>query len=136
MAKMQRMGVSIEEDLLEAFDRVIEHQGYENRSEAIRDLIRRKLDHERLSDPDTKGMAAVLIVYDHHLPNVGRKLTKLQHSQLLETVCSMHVHMDEHYCLEVIILKGKLSDIAKTGHEIISTKGVKLGKVNLVSGQR
>lgn len=133
MSRTQRTGVSIEADLLEQFDELIRRQGYENRSEAIRDMIREKLSRDKLRDPAASAMAAVLVVYDHHHSNLSKKLNALQHSHLLDTICSMHVHMDHHNCLEVIILRGKVADIEQLGHHILSIRGVKLGKVNLIS---
>ena len=132
MEKIERIGVSLEKTLLAQFDSLIELQGYHNRSEAIRDLIRERLTQEKLGQPQTKTIAAVFIVYDHHRAQLAQKLIKLQHNRLLETISSMHIHLDHHNCLEIILLKGKVSDITKLGNQLIALKGVKLGKVNLV----
>lgn len=133
MEQVERIGVSLEKDLLSVFDKLIAKKGYQNRSEAIRDLIRRQISEDRLSHPKTKVVAAVFVVYDHHLTNLMQKLTKLQHSHLLQTISSMHIHLDEHDCLEVIVLRGRVEEINKVAENILSLKGVKLGRVNLVA---
>ena len=113
MNKMQRVGISIEDDLLKKFDKLIEKQGYANRSESLRDLIRDKLMGEELEKPNTKVIAAIFVVYDHHSSQLSQKLIQLQHSQLLKTISSMHVHIGHHDCLEVILLRGKVRQIKK-----------------------
>jgi CopG family nickel-responsive transcriptional regulator len=133
MEKVQRIGISLETDLLEKFDELIDNQGYQNRSEAVRDLIRGRLAEQQLSDPKAEAVAGVFVVYDHHHPQVTQKLTKLQHNELLKTISSMHIHLGHHDCLEVILLKGNIKEIRKLAESIVSLKGVKLGKVNFVA---
>ena len=133
MDKMQRVGISIEDDLLRKFDRLIEKQGYANRSEALRDLIRDKLMVADLAKPNTSAIAAIFVVYDHHSSQLSQKLIQLQHSQLLKTISSMHVHIGRHECLEVILLRGKVRQIKKLSDAIVALKGVKLGRVNLIA---
>ncbi len=133
MEQMQRIGVSLESKLLSQFDKLIAAQGYSNRSEALRDLIRNRLTTEQLADPKTEAVAEVFVVYDHHRRQLAQKLIQLQHNQLLKSISSMHVHLDHHNCLEVILLRGKVSEITKLGDNIVSLKGVKLGRVNLVA---
>jgi len=133
MKQVQRIGVSLETELLSEFDELIAEQGYHNRSEAIRDLIRNRLTGEQLAHPDTYAVSAVFVVYDHHHPQLAQKLIRLQHSHLLQTISSMHLHLDHHNCLEVILLRGKVGDITKLGDNIVSLKGVKLGRVNLIT---
>lgn len=131
--KTQRIGISLEDDLLSQFDDLISKGGYTNRSEAIRDLIREKLTAERLADPETTAIAAIFVVYDHHQAKLAQKLIQLQHSHLLQAISSIHIHITHHNCLEVILLRGKIKDIQKLGDNIVSLKGVKLGKVNLIA---
>lgn len=135
MEQMERVGISVASGLLKQFDGLISKQGYQNRSEAIRDLIRTSLSEEKLENPKQKAVAAVCVVYNHHSSRLMQKLTHLQHNHLLETVCSMHIHLDADDCMEVIILKGKVGDIIKVGENITSQKGVKIGKVNLIASQ-
>jgi CopG family nickel-responsive transcriptional regulator len=133
MQRIERIGVSLEEELLSRFDKLIAKKGYQSRSEAIRDLLRQQLSGEHLADPKAKAVAAVFVVYDHHSTKLMEKLTSLQHSHLLQTISSMHIHLDEHDCLEVIVLRGKVAEINKMAENILSQKGVKLGKINLVA---
>lgn len=133
MADLERIGVSLEKDLLADFDTLIGQQGYQSRSEAIRDLVRRQLSEERLGDPKTEAVAAVLLVYDHHATKLAEKLIGLQHSHLLHAISSLHVHLGEHDCLEIIVLRGPVGEIHRMGERILSMKGVKLGRIHLVA---
>jgi len=133
MEKVERIGVSLEPDLLEAFDELISSKGYSSRSEAIRDLIRKELSTNELDDPAAKAVGVVLLVYDHHVTKLTEKLLRLQHSNLLHTISSLHVHLDHSHCLEIIVLQGNVLEINNVGEKMISLKGVRLGRVNLVS---
>ena len=137
MAQLERIGVSLDKKLLSMFDKLIGEQGYQSRSEAIRDLVRRQLSEEKLEDPQAKAVAAVFLVYDHHSTKLTKSLIDLQHthttSTTLQVISSLHVHLDEHDCLEVIVLKGRVSEIDHVAERILSMKGVKLGRVNVVA---
>lgn len=133
MAAIQRIGVSLEDKLLLSFDKLIASQGYSNRSEAIRDLIRDQLSEQQLTKPKAKAVAAVFLVYDHHSKGLQNRLAQLQHSHFLKTISSMHIHIDPHNCLEVIVLRGRVGEIAKMAEKIVSLKGVKLSRVNLIA---
>jgi CopG family nickel-responsive transcriptional regulator len=137
MAQIERIGVSLDKGLLSKFDKLIAGQGYKSRSEAIRDLVRKQLSEERLENPKAKAVAAVLLVYDHHSTKLTESLIGLQHTHTSDSsqqvISSMHVHLDEHDCLEVIILKGRVGEINKIAEKILSMKGVKLGRVNIVA---
>jgi CopG family nickel-responsive transcriptional regulator len=136
MSQVERIGVSLEKELLSRFDKLIAKQGYQSRSEAIRDLVRQRLSEERVGDPKAKAVAAVILVYDHHSTKLMEKLTSLQHSHLLQTISAMHIHLDEHDCLEIIVLRGRIGEIKKTAENIISLKGVKLGRINFVATEQ
>lgn len=133
MAELERIGISLDKDLLSEFDTLIARQGYQSRSEAVRDLVRQQLSQERLGDPKTQAVAAVFLVYDHHATNLSEKLISIQHSHLLHAISSLHVHLDEHDCLEIIVLRGQVGEINRVGENILSMKGVKLGRVNMVA---
>ena len=133
MKQVERIGVSLEKKLLLDFDVLIKKKGYQSRSEAIRDLIRERLSEERLKEPKEMAVATVSLVYDHHSTKLMQTLTQLQHSRLLQTICSMHIHLDPHNCLEIIVLRGQIGEIHKMGESILSQKGVKLGRIGLVS---
>ena len=132
MDKVERIGVSLEADLLAAYDGLIAKQGYENRSEALRDLIRRELSQARGEDPQADAVGVVLLVFDHHVTKLTERLLHLQHDHLLATIASLHVHLDHHHCLEIITLRGKVSEINEVGGQMVSLKGVKLGRVNVI----
>ena len=137
MAELERIGVSLDRDLLSTFDRLIAGQGYQSRSEAIRDLVRRQLSEERLRQPQAGAVAAVFLVYDHHATKLTKSLIDLQHMHTVGTslhvISSLHVHLDAHDCLEVIVLRGYIGEIQKLAESIISMKGVKLGRFNVVA---
>jgi CopG family nickel-responsive transcriptional regulator len=133
MKQVERIGVSLDKKLLSMFDKLIAKRGYQSRSEAIRDLIRQQLSSEQLSNPKARAVAAVCLVYDHHATKLMEKLIGLQHSHVLQTISAMHIHLDEHNCLEVIVLRGRVDEIEKTAENIVSLKGVKLGRINFVA---
>lgn len=132
MAEIERIGISIEKTLLDKFDGLIEKQGYKNRSEAVRDLIRDRINQDKISDSKAETIAVVFLVYDHHSTKLSDNLIGLQHSHLVETISSMHIHLDKHDCLELIAVKGKKGKIEKLANKMISLKGVKGGKVNYI----
>ncbi len=133
MSKIERIGVSVADDLLRQFDRLIEQKGYANRSEAIRDLIRESLAQEQLKNPASEAVAGIFLVYDHHTTGLNRKLNEMQHNQFLHVIASTHIHLDHHNCLEVIILKGKSGQIKKLADSLACVKGVRNSRVNLMT---
>ena len=129
---LERIGVSLEDDLLEKFDRLIAEKGYVNRSEAIRDLIRDALVQRAFtqeSDRREERVAVVTLVYDHDSASLAQKLAHIQHENHKAVVSALHVHMDEHNCLEVLVLRGRGKDVVAMGEGLVSTKGVKYGKL-------
>ena len=129
MGDLARFGISIDEMLLERFDQLIEDKGYRNRSEAIRDLIRNALVEDEWRHDETETVGTVTIVYDHHTRDLGDKLTEHQHSHHDSIISAMHVHLDSHHCLEVVVVKGAAREVRKLADELIGTKGVKHGKL-------
>ena len=127
--KVVRFGVSVPEELLEKFDRIIEEKGYVNRSEAIRDLMRDFIIRHEWETGDTEVAGTITMLYNHDEADVVKELLDLQHEYLEEIVSSIHVHMDEHNCLEVVIVKGKASRIKEIADRLLSLKGVKHGKL-------
>lgn len=133
MSELERVGVSLDKALLAEFDGLIHSKGYANRSEAVRDLIRAKLTETALETPDAHAIGSVFLVYDHHEAKVAEQLTHLQHTHLLTVVSSIHIHLDHHNCLEVIVLKGRVAEIQKLTDKMTSLKGVKLGRLSLAA---
>ncbi len=129
---MVRFGMSLPGKLMERFDAHIEARGYGNRSEAIRDLIRRELVEEEI-EADEAVLGVLHILYDHSRRELTEKLTEIQHAHHEHIISSMHVHLDHVNCLEVIIIKGTPKRIRKTADRMLAEKGVKHGKLYLTS---
>ena len=127
MNSLIRFGVSIEPDLLRKFDKHIENEGYKNRSEAIRDLIRRTLITKQHYDPDSNAIGTLTMVYDHHTGNITNKLLEIQHDHTSEILTTTHIHIDHDNCLEILVLKGKTKHIQRLADQIKSLKGIKHG---------
>ena len=132
---LSRVGISLENDLLDRFDELIGEKGYTNRSEAIRDLIRDELVKREWesSESEADKVAVVVLVFDHSERELGRKLTQAQHEHHHEVVSTMHIHMDDRHCLEMLVLRGRASKVIATGNRLVSTSGVKLGRLILAS---
>jgi CopG family nickel-responsive transcriptional regulator len=128
---LERIGVSLEDELLARFDKLIGEKGYVNRSEAIRDLIRDALVQRSWSESAGREerVAVVTLVYDHDSSSLAQKLAHIQHENHKAVVSALHVHMDEHNCLEVLVLRGRARDVIGMGEGLVSTKGVKYGKL-------
>ena len=132
---LSRVGISLDDDLLAKFDEHIEEKGYNNRSEAVRDLIREALvkrEWEKADDEEQR-VAVVLLVYDHDERDLGHQLMHEQHHNHEIVVSTMHVHMDHTNCLEILILRGPAKDVVNMGNGLVSTRGVKFGKLILAS---
>jgi len=132
MSSLIRTGISLERELLERFDTLIEQKGYGNRSEAIRDLLR---DHFVEEDVISNKMvvATLTLVYDHHQPKLSEQLIETQHDYKGQVLATTHVHLDHHNCLEVIILKGRGIEVKNFSDQILCLKGVKHGKLVLTN---
>ncbi|HOP39968.1 MAG TPA: nickel-responsive transcriptional regulator NikR [Geobacteraceae bacterium] len=129
MAETVRFGISIDDKLLKSFDKLIEEKGYLNRSEAIRDLIRASLVELKWEKGDDETVGTVTLVYNHHVRDLADKLTEQQHSYHSQIVSTLHVHLDAHNCLEVLVVRGKAGEVKKIADELIGVKGVKHGKL-------
>ena len=127
MAGITRFGVSLDERLLAKFDRLIGGKGYANRSEAIRDLIRDSLVREQWELADTDAVGTLTLVYDHETRELEERLTELQHAHFQAIVSTLHVHLDAHHCLEVLVLRGKSGLLKGIADRLIGTRGVKHG---------
>lgn len=134
MEKITRFGVSIEPDLLKKFDKIIKMEGYTNRSEAIRDLVRKNLIREENKNPNAESIGTLTMIYDHHTGNLTNKLLDLQHDHTKEILSTTHIHIDHNNCLEVLVLKGKTGKIQKLADNIKSLKGIKHGELVITKG--
>lgn len=125
MSELKRFGVSIEKELLKSFDRYIKNNDYGNRSEALRDLVRKALVEDRWLESRSSGAGAIILVYDHHQKELLEKIISIQHDLKEIIVSSLHVHIDHDNCLEVIIVRGKIEKIKRLESRLKSSKGVK-----------
>lgn len=133
MSELIRFGVSIPDRLLMDFDRLIAQKGYPNRSEAIRDLIRDSLVKKAWSEGKKEMVGTITLVYSHNTRELSRILTKMQHDHYQTILSTLHIHLDEHNCLEVLVVKGKGGEIERISDRLIGTKGVKHGKLSLTT---
>jgi len=129
MSNITRFGVSLEDDLLKQFDSLIQASGYGNRSEAIRDLIRKRLVEKEWKDEDAHAVGVLSLVFSHERPDLTETLNRIQHQHLSEIISSTHIHLDHHNCLEVIILKGSCRIIREIADQLLSTRSVKHGQL-------
>lgn len=127
MGKLTRFGVSLDEELLGPFDDLCRRKSYGNRSEAIRDLIRRALVEEDWRSAETEAAGTLTLVYDHHKNDLARKLMRMQHDDHDIIITTLHVHLDHHNCLEVLVLKGDAGRVRALADRLVSCKGVKHG---------
>lgn len=128
---LARIGIAVEQKLLDQFDHLLERKKYENRSEAFRDLIRAALIEERVAEDDRPVVASLTLLYDHEKRLLSEKLTAKQHEHHHEVVSSMHVHLDHHNCMEVIVLRGRAAAVRRLADSLTSAKGVLFGKLTL-----
>lgn len=128
-----RFGVSIENPLLERFDELLKGKGYSSRSEAIRDLIRDSLVNEDWQSSAAETVGTITIVYSHKTRELPDTLTDIQHHYHNSIISTMHIHLDEHNCLEAIVVKGRAKDIKTIADRLIGTKGVKHGKLTVTT---
>ncbi len=133
MSDLVRFGISINRKLLDQFDRVSHRKGYANRSEAIRDLIRDFLVEKEWEGGRGETVGTVTLVYDHEMLDLPRKLTHLQHEHDKTVVSTLHIHLDRHNCLEVLILRGPAGKVKTLGENLTSVKGVKHGKFTMTT---
>jgi CopG family transcriptional regulator, nickel-responsive regulator len=133
MSRLSRIGVAIDSDLLKSFDELIAKRGYTNRSEAFRDLIRDDLVETAWQSPDSEVVGTVALVYDHHVRRLSDRLTDMQHEFHDQVLSTLHVHLDHHHCLEVLVVKGKAAVIQKFADALIATKGVKHGRLTITT---
>jgi CopG family transcriptional regulator, nickel-responsive regulator len=133
MTDLERYTITMPRSLFDAFDALNERKGYRNRSEAIRDLVRAALVHEEWARPDQPVAATLTLVYDHHTRELSEKINHIQHDHGDKIVSAMHVHLDHHNCLEVIVLRGPAGEIRALGDAISSIKGVKHAQLSLTT---
>jgi CopG family transcriptional regulator, nickel-responsive regulator len=127
MEQVERFGVSMPSALLESFDQAITQAGYANRSEAIRDIVRDYLVQRQWEQPEAAVVGTITLVYDHHTRELEDTLTELQHAHHEAIICSTHVHLDAHNCLEMVAVRGTSAEVQRIAQRLLSTRGVKHG---------
>ena len=133
MATISRFGVSLEDNLLRSFDRSIADSGYTNRSEAIRDLIRDHLIQKKAGMGEGEVVGVITLVYDHRTHRLGDILADMQHKADVAINASLHIHLDEHNCLEVVVIRGEAEKVHAVAGRLIATRGVENGKLVVTS---
>ena len=128
-----RFSVSLPPALLEQLDEMTGQKGYVNRSLAIADMIRAQLVEHRQKTDAGEIAGTITLVYDHHKPHLQASLTNIQHDHHDAILSTVHVHLDHHNCLEVLIVRGRGSIIRRIADELITAKGVKHGKLTVTT---
>jgi len=126
---IKRFSVSIPQDLLKKLDRFMDNSGYQNRSEAVRDLIRGLAVEQEWKTGKQEVVGTITLVYSHDSHDLADKLTDIQHSHHKNIISTTHIHLDEHNCLETLVVKGKAQKIKAIADMLISARGVKHGKL-------
>jgi CopG family nickel-responsive transcriptional regulator len=133
---MERFTISLDETLAAAFDSLIRERGYANRSEAVRDMIRRELTKEETRHIEKEDashcVASLSYIYNHHERRLAERLTDLQHHAHDVVVSSMHVHLDHDNCLETLFLKGHTDEVRSFAEKLSAERGVRHGTLNLI----
>lgn len=129
MGVLSRIGIALDSDLLKRFDRLIGRQGYTNRSEAFRDLIRDRLVTDQTAAPNATVVGTVTLIYDHHAYGITEKLTEVQHENHDLVVSTSHAHLDHESCLEVLIVHGQSASVTQFADRLIGLKGVQHGRL-------
>ena len=126
---VERVGVSFEPELLKDFDELIGKKGYTNRSEAIRDLVRKAIIEDSVIAEKGEVIGTLTIIYDHHEGDVTDKLLHIQHHHHSEISSTTHIHVDEKLCLEELVVRGKVKNVRSMADNIKALKGVKHGEM-------
>ncbi len=129
---LKRFSISLEEKLLDIFDQQIKANSYSNRSEAIRDLIRKAFVKEEW-ESDKQVMGVISLVYDHHQHKLQEKVTVVQHDFHHQIVSTTHVHMDHDNCLVFIVVRGKAKEVQDLAARLTALKGVRDGNLAMSS---
>ncbi len=129
---MERLTISLDNQLSQQFDEFIRARGYTNRSEAMRDLIREHLETARLEKRGGHCVATLSYIYNHHESDLASRVTSVQHDHHDLTLSSMHVHLDHDNCLEIAILRGEIDEVEKFANLVIATRGVRNGKLHMI----
>jgi CopG family nickel-responsive transcriptional regulator len=133
---MQRITITVDDELIVALDRMIGEHGYQNRSEAIRDLARAGMVHKQeQSNATAETIAALVYVYDHQARELAKRVTRFFHDRHDLSIATMHVHLDHASCLEVAVLRGGQHDVEDFARHVVAERGVRHGRLVTVPVQ-
>lgn len=132
---MQRITITIDDDLLGAVDGLMERRGYASRSEAFRDIVRDMLDRQKTDDPKAACIATLSYVFDHATRDLASRLTHAHHDHHDLSVASMHVHLDHEACLEVSVLRGPSRTVTEFADTLATQRGVRHAHLHLIPVQ-
>ena len=132
-AQAARFSASLPPQLLRDLDQMTTEKGYSNRSLAIADMIRDHLVEHRQKFGNEEIAGTITLVYDHHKQHVQATLTDIQHDHHEVIISTLHVHLDHHNCLEVLVVRGPAAQIRKIADELVAAKGVKHGKLTVTT---
>ncbi len=131
--KVVRFSISLPDELLKIMDHKYIQQGYASRSEFIRDLIRDKIVSEKWENPEEEVIGVLSIIYNHEISDLSEKMIHIQHNNLINILCNLHLHVNKEYCLEVIIMKGLAKVIQKINTEISGVRGIKFSELTRIA---
>jgi CopG family nickel-responsive transcriptional regulator len=125
---VRHLTISVDDELADTFDRLVKENGYGNRSEAFRDLLRSAIVDQRIREGVAKNCVGVLsYIYDHHERQLGSRLVTMQHDHHDVTVATMHAHLDHDNCIETIILRGRTEAVMGFAQSVMAQSGVRHG---------
>ena len=132
---MQRVTITIEDELLAAVDLLMQQRGYESRSEAVRDIIRERINRERLEAPAARCVAVLSYVFDHQTRDLPGRLTRAHHDRHDLSIASLHVHLDHDSCLEVSVMRGAHDAVRGFADTLASQRGVRHANLHVIPAQ-
>ncbi|MGP3590631.1 nickel-responsive transcriptional regulator NikR [Vagococcus sp. WN89Y] len=130
---MQRVTITLDDDLLDTLDTLSARRGYNNRSEALRDILRSALAQESAQDSEKQGYAVLSYVYEHEKRDLASRIVATQHHHHDLSVATLHVHMSHDDCLEIAVLKGKMGDVQHFADDVIAQRGVRHGHLQCLA---
>jgi CopG family nickel-responsive transcriptional regulator len=129
---MKRITITIDDDLLQAVDDLMQRRGYDSRSEAMRDILREMVDRERLAEPGATCVGTLAYIFDHRTRDLARRLASAHHDRHDLSVASMHVYLDHESCLQISILRGPLNQVRSFSDALATQRGVKHANLHLI----
>ncbi|WP_039057804.1 nickel-responsive transcriptional regulator NikR [Enterobacter sp. Bisph1] len=133
---MQRVTITLDDDLLDTLDNLSARRGYHNRSEALRDILRGALAQESVEDQQQQGYAVLSYVYEHEKRDLASRIVATQHHHHDLSVATLHVHISHDDCLEIAVLKGKMGEVQHFADDVIAQRGVRHGHLQCLATEK